>query len=72
MIAHLPLSEMTVEEKLQAMESLWEDLCSRAEGLPAPSWHGEILAEREAILTSGGETAEDWETAKKAIRETLP
>jgi hypothetical protein len=67
----LPLSEMTVEQKLQAMESLWDDLCSRSEDLPSPPWHGDILAEREAALASGEEAFEDWDVAKRKIREEL-
>ena len=35
MSAHLPLNEMSLEEKLQAMEALWEDLI----GNPIASSH---------------------------------
>lgn len=71
MIAHLPLSEMSMEEKLQAMEMIWDDLCSRAEDLPSPAWHGEALAEIEASVERGETTFEDWETAKKKIRDKI-
>jgi hypothetical protein len=33
MASTLPLETMLVEEKLQAMESLWDDLCSKAGGV---------------------------------------
>lgn len=71
MIARLPLSEMSMEEKLQAMELIWDDLCSRSEALPSPAWHAEVLAEREAAVARGEETFEDWETAKKKIRDEI-
>jgi hypothetical protein len=67
----LPLNEMTVEEKLQAMEMLWADLSRRSEDVPSPDWHGAVLLEREAALARGEEEVEDWESAKRRIRTEL-
>ena len=67
----IPLQDMTIEEKLQAMESLWDDLCARAEQMPSPPWHGEVLAEREAALERGEEQFEDWETAKRKLDKDI-
>ena len=67
----LPLNEMSVEEKLQAMEILWEDLSRRAEDVPSPDWHDTVLREREAALERGEEEVEDWESAKRRIRTEL-
>ena len=68
---HLPLSEMTVAEKLQAMESIWTDLTSKPADVPSPSWHGDVLAERSAAVARGDAVAEDWEAAKSSIRQHL-
>ena len=35
----LPLNEMTVPEKLQLMEALWEDLSRNSDALESPEWH---------------------------------
>jgi hypothetical protein len=43
----LPLKEMSVAEKLQLMEVLWDDLSRTPENVPSPAWHEEVLAERE-------------------------
>lgn len=67
----LPLNEMSVEEKLQAMEMLWEDLSRRPEDVPSPEWHDTVLREREAALDRGQEEVEDWESAKRRIRNEL-
>lgn len=64
----IDVETMTVEEKLQTMEALWENLCRQAEGIPIPAWHAELLAEREARVKSGEETFEDWDVVKKKIR----
>lgn len=67
----LPLEEMTVEEKLQIMEAIWDDLSRRADELPPPAWHGEVLAEREGAVARGEETFGDWETAKQRIEKEI-
>ena len=64
----LPLSEMTLEEKLQAMEALWEDLSRDPDTLESPAWHEDVLREREERLATGETEFVDWEQAKADIR----
>lgn len=59
---------MTLEEKIQAMESIWDDLCRNQQNLSPPNWHGDILSDREEAEMKGLDQFEDWETAKKKIR----
>jgi hypothetical protein len=65
MTVALPLEQMTVAEKLQAMEMLWADL-SRDDAFESPAWHGEVLRER-----AGEKNFVDWETAKRDLRARL-
>ena len=67
MPATLPLNEMTVAEKLRAMEAIWDDLCHRGETVPSPAWHSEVLAERERLVTEGKASFSDWEEARARI-----
>lgn len=67
----LPLKEMTIEEKLEIMEALWDDLSQRADEMPPPAWHGELLAEREAAVARGDEAFEDWDIAKQRIEKEI-
>jgi hypothetical protein len=71
MTALLQLDQMTLEEKLRAMEALWDDLCQNEDQIQSPSWHEEVLREREKRVQSGQETFIDWETAKKELRHRL-
>jgi len=64
----IALDQMSAQEKLQIMEDLWDDLSRRAEDIPFPAWHRELLAEREARVKSGEETFEDWDLVKKRTR----
>lgn len=67
----IPLEKMSVEEKLQAMELLWDDLCSNAGVMSSPAWHEEILAERDGMRERGDDEFEDWEAAKRNIRNKV-
>jgi hypothetical protein len=71
MAGTLPLEKMSVEEKLQAMESLWDDLCNRAGVIASPAWHGDFLAGREAMHDRGEDKFEDWEEAKRNINNQV-
>ena len=62
------LEEMSVEDKLQAMEILWDDLCRNEQDIPSPPWHGELLQSRADALSRGEDQVEDWEEAKQRIR----
>jgi len=67
----LPLNEMTVQEKLAAMESLWEDLSRSPEAIESPVWHKDILDQRQQRIADGTAQFEDGEKAKAKIREKV-
>ena len=67
----LPLKKMSAEEKIQVMESIWDDLCGTAGSLLSPGWHGNVLADRKAAIVAGEDEFIDWETAKQKIFEDL-
>ncbi len=68
---NLPLKAMSLQEKLAAMESLWEDLTRTPEAIESPAWHKDILDERRQRLAEGQSRFIDWETAKADIRNKL-
>ena len=68
---NLPLKTMSLQEKLAAMESLWEDLTRTPEAIESPAWHKDILDERRQRLAEGQSRFIDWETAKADIRNKL-
>ncbi|MHB8902290.1 MAG: addiction module protein [Thermoguttaceae bacterium] len=63
MTIQLPLSQMTLAEKLEVMEALWDDLSRRPEELPSPEWHKELLEERRRLANEGKLKFLDWQTA---------
>lgn len=56
------------QEKLQIMETLWEDLSHPETDVESPDWHRQVLEETEARLGSGGEVTMDWAEAKEKLR----
>ncbi len=65
----LPLEQMSIEEKIQTMETIWGSLCEKADSLSSPSWHKNILQEREKRIKNGNEKFMDLDKAKKYIRD---
>ena len=53
MSINLPLKDMTLQEKLAVMESIWEDLARTPEAIESPTWHKDILDERRHRLAEG-------------------
>ena len=64
----LPLDQMSLDDKLAAMELLWADLANTPGAVESPGWHGEILDERRQRAANGSARFVDWEAAKADLR----
>jgi len=69
MTTTLDIQHMSRTEKLQAMESIWDDLSRSEPEVKSPSWHEHALKETEARVAAGQERIADWETAKQELRK---
>ena len=67
----LPLEKMSTEEKIRIMETIWDDLCKKADSLSSPSWHKNVLHKREERIKNGDDEFIDWSKAKKHIRDSV-
>jgi hypothetical protein len=61
------LKKMSIEEKLQTMEALWDDLNKTVYNISSPAWHEKVLNEREHSVKNGMANFTEWESAKKRI-----
>ena len=61
----IPLDKMSLAEKLEAMEALWEDLSRTPADVPVPKWHRDVLKSRQESPA----TWLDWEQVKASLRE---
>jgi hypothetical protein len=67
----LPLSKLTLAQKLDLMEALWDNLARHEETLESPSWHEGALKDREKALADGTVVVTDWKEAKERIRRNV-
>jgi len=56
---NISVDRMTTAEKIRTMEDLWDDLCHHAAEIPSPSWHQDVLSQREESVAKGIETFTD-------------
>lgn len=67
----LPLGQMTLAEKLEAMESRWADLSRTPNDVPSPEWHKKILDDRRQLVAEGKLKFLECDTAIKNLKEEL-
>ena len=53
MIALSQINRMSVTERLQAMDQLWDSLNRCGDEVPSPDWHQDVLADRKTRAESG-------------------
>lgn len=44
---------MTLAQRLEAMELLWQSISLSPESAASPEWHGKVLADRQAKVDAG-------------------
>ncbi len=47
------ISKMSVLERLETMEALWDSLTREPAGIKSPKWHEEILSDRKEKIENG-------------------
>jgi len=63
----IPLDAMTVAEKVQLLESVWQSLCLHSGDVASPEWHQTILEERRTRLEDGRASISSWADAKARL-----
>jgi hypothetical protein len=67
----LSVEKMSIEEKIQTMEILWDDLCRKTDSISSPPWHEEVLNDRESGINNRDDVFIDWNSAKKNIKDSI-
>lgn len=47
------IKNMSIEERLETMEQIWESLVENEQDIPSPEWHKELLDERVKKIEDG-------------------
>jgi len=65
----IQLDSMSVAEKVQLLESVWQSLCACPADVQSPEWHREVLEERRRRLEDGRVTISAWADAKARLMQ---
>lgn len=63
------VQDMSVSEKLDAMEKLWESLRSVPDALSSPDWHQAVLEDRDRRLRDGDATVSSLEEVRQRLEK---
>ena len=63
----LELSQLSLQEKFQIMESIWEDLRPAIDHADTPKSHQRILDDRRQRTQQGEDQLLDWDQVKNSI-----
>lgn len=73
--AQLPppgFDEMSVEEKIDYVEALWDRIVANESQVPVPDWHREVLSERLAEYHAHPDDGRPWEAVEADLIKRSP
>lgn len=62
---NIPLNQMSVTEKLEAISLIWASLATNPDNIPVPDWQRDELKRRGERLDSGEAKTSDWDEVEK-------
>jgi putative addiction module component (TIGR02574 family) len=63
--------ELSVEEKLDYVEALWDRIAARPETVPVPDWHLEVIEQRTQEGQPGSGNGRSWDDFREELRAKL-
>ena len=60
---------LSIDDKIDYVQSLWERIAARAEDVPVPDWHREIIRTRLAAHRSNEIQGQEWEEVEREITD---
>jgi hypothetical protein len=62
------LDALTVAEKVQLLEQVWQSLCCQPDAFPSPDWHADVLVDRSQRLLDGSSARIPWSEAEAQLQ----
>lgn len=72
MIESSDIERMSVTERLQAMDQLWDSLNRDGDEISSPDWHRDILADRKARAQRGDSKFLTLDQLRSRLRSSEP
>lgn len=64
------LETLSVSERVQIVEDLWDSIARSNANLPVPQWQKDELARRKARYLRNPDAVETWDQVKQSILRT--
>jgi putative addiction module component (TIGR02574 family) len=63
--------DLSVDEKIDYLQSLWDRVADTPEAIHVPDWHREIIDERLKDLDTRPDAGDSWESVQERLRKRL-
>ena len=63
--------DLSVDEKIDYLQSLWNRIAATPEAIPVPDWHREVLDERVKDLRADPDAGDSWDVVQQRLRKKL-
>lgn len=63
--------DLSMEEKIEYVQSLWDRVAASPEEVPVPDWHLRVLDERLESYRSKPDAGKTWEQVQEEIRRKV-
>ena len=63
--------DLSVEEKLDYVQSLWDRIVAHPDEIPVPEWHREIIEDRLAAHRADPGAARPWNEVREELLDEL-
>jgi putative addiction module component (TIGR02574 family) len=63
--------DLSVDEQIEYIESLWDRIAAVPEQVPSPEWHREILDERLKEFEANPDAGDSWDFVRERLRDKL-
>jgi putative addiction module component (TIGR02574 family) len=61
--------DLSVDEKIDYLQSLWDRIAATPETIPVPDWHREIIEERVKELDVNPDAGDDWDVVQERLHK---
>jgi len=63
--------ELSIEEQIEYVQSLWDRIAATPDQVPVPEWHLEVLDERLKDYEANPDAGESWDVVRERLRDKL-
>ena len=63
--------ELSVEEQVDYVQTLWDRIAAHPSTVPIPDWHRHVLAERLAAYTANPTEGRSWDEVREELLQRL-